>query len=57
MVADLWLTQPVPLVIVRRLPRAATLSAEHLAKLWAHSFVTMSRKDPADVFIGGQLAP
>jgi hypothetical protein len=56
-VADLWLTQPVPLVIVRGLPRLATLSREHLAHFWAHAFVTLSRKDPADVFRGGQLAP
>lgn len=57
MVADLWLTQPVPRVIVTGCQRLAALSAEHLARLWGHAFVTMSRKDPADVFIGGQLAP
>lgn len=55
--ADLWLTQPVPLLVVRSLPRLASLSREYLAKFWAHSFVTLSRKDPADVFVGGQLAP
>lgn len=57
MVADLWLTQPVPLLSVRRLTRAATLSEEYLARLWVHAFVTHSRKDPRDVFVGGQLAP
>jgi hypothetical protein len=57
MVADLWFTQPVPLVVVQRLARAATLSDGHVAKLWAHSFVTMTRRDPKDVFIGGRLAP
>lgn len=54
---DLWLAQPVPLVVIRGLTRIATLSKEHLAKFWAHAFVTMSRKDPADVFIGGQIEP
>jgi hypothetical protein len=34
-VVDLWLIQPVPLVVIRGLTRIGTLSREHLAKFWA----------------------
>jgi len=56
LVADFWLAQPIPLLVVQGLQRVATLSDEHLAKLWTHSFVAVSRKDPARVFQGGRLA-
>jgi hypothetical protein len=56
LLADFWLAQPVPLVIVQTLTRLGTLSDEYLAKLWTHAFVSISRKKPADVFEGGRLA-
>lgn len=56
LVADFWLAQPVPLLVVKSLNRVATLSDEYLAKLWTHAFVTMTRKKPSDVFQGGRLA-
>lgn len=56
LVADFWLAQPVPLVVLKRLQRLATLSDEYLAKLWTHAFVAISRKEPTDVFQGGRLA-
>lgn len=56
LVADFWLAQPIPIMVVQKLSRIATLSDEYLAKLWTHSFVSVSRKDPAQVFQGGRLA-
>lgn len=56
MVADLWLQQPVPLALVQRLERRATLSDEWVARLWLHAFVTFTRRDPEDVFVGGTLS-
>lgn len=57
MMADLWFEQPVPLVLLLPLSRMATLSPEWLARLWTHAFVGLTRKDPAEVFVGGQLGP
>jgi hypothetical protein len=56
MMADLWLQQPVPLSVITRLNRLATLSDEWLARLWLHAFITFSRRDPKDVFVGGTLS-
>lgn len=53
--ADIWMQQPVSLELVRRLPRVATLDREWLARLWLHLFVMFTRREPEDVFIGGQL--
>lgn len=56
LVADFWLAQPVPLVVLKSLQRLATLSDDYLARLWTHSFVAISRKQPTEVFQGGRLA-
>jgi hypothetical protein len=53
---DRWWQQPIPLVLLRELKREATLSDEHLARLWEFDFVSFSRRDPKRVFIGGTLA-
>jgi hypothetical protein len=54
--ADLWLQQPVPICELERLPRLATLSDEWLRRLWLHAFVTLTRRDPKAVFVGGTLS-
>jgi len=56
LLADFWLAQPVPLLVVKSLQRVATLSEEYLAKLWTHAFVVTTRKKPSEVFQGGRLA-
>jgi hypothetical protein len=55
-IADMWHEQPIPIVILERLDRVASLSDESLFKLWAYTFVRRTRLDPADVFKGGQLS-
>lgn len=56
LVADFWLAQPVPLLVVKALTRLGTLSDDYLARLWTHAFVAISRKNPVEVFKGGRLA-
>jgi len=55
LMADLWMQQPVPIVRVLALKRRATLDPEWVARLWLHIFVTTSRRNPKDVFVGGTL--
>lgn len=56
LLADFWLAQPIPLLVVKSLTRVATLSDEYLAKLWTHAFVAITRRNPSEVFHGGRLA-